>query len=66
MEGSNFGYREWVIAIYMVTTSLKGVIQYEATPRPMNHTQKAAWHLMQRICKGFTLNTRASSSFPAR
>ena len=39
MEGSNFGYREWVIAIYMATTSLKGVIQYEATPRPRNHSE---------------------------
>ncbi len=56
MEGSNLGYREWVIAIYMATTSLKGVSSMKLH-RDLGITQKAAWHLMQRIRKGFTLNT---------
>ena len=43
VKGSNLGYREWAIAIYMATTSLKGV----STPLGIT------WHLMQRIRKGF-------------
>ena len=56
MEGSNLGYREWAIAIYMATTSLKGVSSMKLH-RELGITQKAAWHLMQRIRKGFMVNT---------
>ena len=56
MEGSNLGYREWAIAIYMATTSLKGVSSMKLH-RELGITQKTAWHLMQRIRKGFTLDT---------
>ena len=56
MEGSNLGYREWAIAIYMATTNLKGVSSMKLH-RDLGITPKATWHLMQRIRKGFTLNT---------
>lgn len=56
MQGSNLGYREWAIAIYMATTSLKGVSSMKLH-RELGITQKAAWHLMQRIRKGFMQNT---------
>ena len=56
LEGSNLGYREWAIAIYMVTTSLKGVFSMKLH-RDLGITQKSAWHLMQRIRKGFEDNT---------
>ncbi len=56
MEGSNLGYREWAIAIYMATTNLKGVSSMKLH-RELGITQKSAWHLMQRIRKGFEQNT---------
>ena len=56
MQGSNLGYKEWAIAIYMATTSLKGVSSMKLH-RELGITQKAAWHLMQRIRKGFMEDT---------
>lgn len=56
MQGSKLGYREWAIAIYMATTSLKGVSSMKLH-RELGITQKAAWHMMQRIRKGFMQNT---------
>ena len=48
MEASNLGYQVWVIAIYMMTTSLKGVSSMRLH-RDLNITQKAAWHLAHRL-----------------
>ena len=56
MQDSKLGYRKWAIAVYMVTTSLKGVSSMKLH-RELGITQKSAWHLMQRIRKGFIENT---------
>ena len=48
MEGSNLGYQIWAIAIYMMTTNLKGVSSMKLH-RDLEITQKAAWHLAHRI-----------------
>ncbi len=39
MESSKFGFQVWAIALYQVTTILKGVsrVEHEAPPRPRNH-----------------------------
>lgn len=48
MEGSKLGYQTWAIAIYLVTTSLKGVSSMKLH-RDLEITQKTAWHLAHRI-----------------
>lgn len=63
LEYSRIGYREWAIAIYMATTSLKGVSSMKLY-RNLGITPKAAWHLMQRICKGFEGNTGVDLKIP--
>ena len=48
MEGSNLGFRTWAIAIYLLTTSLKGIASTKLAS-DLNITQKSAWHLGMRI-----------------
>ena len=48
MQASNLGYQTWAIAIYLVTTSLKGVSSMKLH-RDLEVTQKSAWHLAHRI-----------------
>ena len=48
MHGSNLGLQIWVIAIYLLNTSLKGVSSMRLH-RDLNITQKTAWHLAHRI-----------------
>ena len=48
MEASNLGYQVWVIAIYMMTTSIKGVSSMRLH-RDLNISQKSAWHLAHRL-----------------
>ena len=48
MEASNLGYQVWVIAIYMMTTSLKGVSSMRLH-RDLDISQKSAWHLAHRL-----------------
>ena len=50
MEGSKLGYQTWAIAVYLVTTSLKGVSSMKLH-RDLEITQKSAWHLAHRIRK---------------
>ena len=52
MEGSKLGYQIWAIAIYLVTTNLKGVSSMKMH-RDLEITQKSAWHLAHRIRKAF-------------
>ena len=52
MEGSKLGYQTWAIAVYLVTTSLKGVSSMKLH-RDLEITQKSAWHLAHRIRKAF-------------
>ena len=48
MQGSNLGFRVWAIAVYQLTTSLKGIASTKLAS-DLGITQKAAWHLAMRI-----------------
>ncbi len=52
MQGSNLGYQTWAIAIYLVTTSLKGISSMKLH-RDLEITQKSAWHLAHRLRQSF-------------
>ncbi|MDE2769830.1 MAG: IS1595 family transposase [Bacteroidota bacterium] len=48
MQRSNLGYQVWAIAIYIMSTGIKGVSSMKLH-RDLNITQKTAWHLAHRI-----------------
>jgi transposase-like protein len=48
MHGSNLGYQTWAIAIYLVTTNLKGVSAMKLH-RDLAISYPTAWHLLHRI-----------------
>ncbi len=50
MQGSNLSYQIWAVAIYVMSTGIKGVSSMKLH-RDLNITQKAAWHLAHRIRK---------------
>ncbi|MCY4051149.1 MAG: IS1595 family transposase [Gammaproteobacteria bacterium] len=52
MEGSNIPYRKWVIAIYLVTTSLKGVSSMKLH-RDLKISQKSTWYMLHRIREAY-------------
>ena len=56
MQGSNLGYQVWAIAIYMLTTNLKGVSSMKLH-RDLSITQKSAWHLAHRLRKAMATGT---------
>ena len=53
MEGSKIGYRNWAFAIYLVTTSLKGVSSMKLH-RDLGVTQRTAWFMLHRIRESWT------------
>ena len=53
LQGSPLGYQIWVVAIYLLTTSLKGQSSMKLH-RDLKVTQKTAWFLAHRIRKTFT------------
>ena len=48
MQSSRLKFRKWVFAMYLMTTSLKGVSSMKLH-RDLKITQKTAWYLAQRI-----------------
>jgi len=48
LEGSNVGFQKWVIAIYLVATSLKGVSSMKLH-RDLQVSQKTAWFMAHRL-----------------
>ena len=48
MQGSNLGFRTWAIAIYFLTTNLKGIASTKLAS-DLRITQKSAWYLAMRI-----------------
>ena len=52
MQSSKLGMRKWVIAIYMMTTGIKGTSSMKLY-REIGIRQGTAWFLMQRIREGF-------------
>lgn len=52
MESSKVGLQKWAIALYMMTTNLKGTSSMKLY-REVGIRQGTAWFLMQRIREGF-------------
>ncbi len=48
LHGSKLGYRTWVLAIYILTTGIKGTSSMKLH-RDLGVTQRTAWHLAHRI-----------------
>ena len=52
MEASNLGYQTWIVAIYLVMTSLKSVSAMKLH-RDLGITHKSAWFLAHRIREAY-------------
>ena len=52
MEGSKIGYQDWILATFLLMTSLKSVSSMKLH-RDLGITQKSAWFLAHRIRKTF-------------
>ena len=50
MQSSKITYKEWLYALYLVATNLKGVSSMKLH-RELGRTQKTAWHAAHRIRK---------------
>jgi transposase-like protein len=48
MQSSKLSYHVWLVAMYLMTTSLKGVSSMKLH-RDLGITQKSAWHLAHRL-----------------
>ena len=48
MHSSKLGYRKWALAIYIVTTNIKGISSMHLSRR-LKVSQKTAWHLGHKI-----------------
>ena len=57
MQGSNLPLSKWELAIYLMSTSLKGASSMKLH-RDLGITQKSAWHLTHRIRKAWESNAR--------
>lgn len=54
MHSSKVGYQKWLIAIYLMTTGIKGVSSMKLH-RDIGVTQKTAWHMAHRIREAWNL-----------
>ena len=63
MQSSHISLQKWVLAIYMMTTSLKGVSSMKLH-RELGIPQNTAWFLMQRIRQGFLRNVNEALPGP--
>ena len=62
MEGSKLGYQDWIIAMFLVSTSLKGVSSMKLH-RDLGVTQKTAWFLSMRIRKALSQGDNVGTLF---
>ena len=62
MEGSKLGYQDWIIAMFLVSTNLKGVSSMKLH-RDLGVTQKTAWFLSMRIRKALSRDNDAGTLF---
>ena len=53
MEGSKIGYQDWLIAMFLLSTGLKGVSSMKLH-RDLDITQKSAWLLAHRLRDGLS------------
>ena len=61
MEKSNLPLRKWVVGIYLLTTSLKGVSSMKLH-RDLGVTQKTAWMMAQKIRQGWIQDNKLSGT----
>ena len=52
MQSSPLGCQKWIVAVYMMTTGIKGTSSMKLH-RELNIRQASAWHMMQRIREAF-------------
>lgn len=52
MENSKLGAQKWVMAIYLLVTSIKGISSRKLA-KDLGITQKTAWHMTHRIREAF-------------
>ena len=52
MEGSNIGFREWAIAIFLMTTNIKGTSSTKLA-HDLGISQKSAWYMAMRIREAY-------------
>ena len=64
MEASNLGYQVWVLAMYQITTSLKGVSSLKLH-RDLDVAQKSSGHLAHRLRAAFVEHNRLGMAGPA-
>ena len=57
MESSKLGMQKWAIAIYMMTTSLKGVSSMKLK-RDLKIRQSTAWLMLQKIREAFAVGDK--------
>ena len=48
MQSSNIGYQKWALAIYVLTTQIKGASSLKLPPG-IGVAQKTAWYMAHRI-----------------
>ena len=53
MQGSNLGAQTWALAVYLLTTGIKGTSSMKLH-RDLGISQKSAWHLAHRIRQTWT------------
>ena len=56
MQSSKLGFQDWAIAIYLLSTNLKGISSMKLH-RELAITQKSAWHLLHRLRATLTATT---------
>ena len=54
MEASNIGYQDWLHALYLIATNLKGVSSMKLYRSVDIRSQKTAWHMAHRIRKALS------------
>ena len=63
MQSSKLPLNVWAIALYLLTTNLKGISSMHLH-RDLNITQKSAWHLAHRIRETWSDVTKMSGAGP--
>ena len=63
MQSSKLSLQVWAIALYLLTTNLKGISSMHLH-RDLNITQKSAWHLAHRIRETWSDVTKMSGDGP--
>ena len=56
MHDSKIGYREWAIAIFLLSTNIKGTPSTKLA-HDLGITQKSAWYMTMRIREAYSMDT---------